>query len=204
MVNRAIYTGGTATMRSPVNWALLGLVIERPSYGYELAQRFDTAYGDVLNVSSASHIYTALNALQARSLIEQIPSVRALQPDAARQPKPHYRATELGVRSYRDRLVAQMREDRSRSQLLVRQLAALIREPEAALEVLDRYEQACLEEASRTPMYRSEESTDASASGLVSRLTSEEHRLAADARLAWVQYARREFAVLARDRGTRP
>jgi DNA-binding PadR family transcriptional regulator len=202
MVNKAHYAGGTVTMRSPVNWALLGLVIERPSYGYELAQRFDTAYGDVLNVSSASHIYTALNALQARSLIEQMPSVRALQPDAARQPKPHYRATELGVRSYRDRLVVQMREDRSRSQLLVRQLAALMREPEAALDVLDRYEQACLEEASRVPMYKAQDSADAS--GLVSRLTSEENRLAADARLAWVQYARREFAVLARDRGTRP
>jgi DNA-binding PadR family transcriptional regulator len=28
-------------MRSLVNWALLGLVIERPSYAYELARRFE-------------------------------------------------------------------------------------------------------------------------------------------------------------------
>ena len=32
----AAATSAAATMRSPVNWALLGLVIERPSYGYEL------------------------------------------------------------------------------------------------------------------------------------------------------------------------
>jgi hypothetical protein len=31
----------TATMRSPINWGLLGLLIQRPSYGYELVQRFE-------------------------------------------------------------------------------------------------------------------------------------------------------------------
>ena len=35
-------------MRSPVNWALLGLIIERPSYAYNLAQRFERRYGDTL------------------------------------------------------------------------------------------------------------------------------------------------------------
>ena len=35
-------------MQSPVNWALLGLVIERPSYAYELAKRFERTYGSVL------------------------------------------------------------------------------------------------------------------------------------------------------------
>ena len=34
----------TGSMQSPVNWALLGLVIERPSYAYELAQRFERTY----------------------------------------------------------------------------------------------------------------------------------------------------------------
>lgn len=35
-------------MRSPLNWALLGLVIQRPSYGYELVQRFERIYEDAL------------------------------------------------------------------------------------------------------------------------------------------------------------
>ncbi len=217
-LSRTTYAGA-ASMRSPVNWALLGLVIERPSYGYELAQRFESVYGDVLQVSSASHIYTALNALQSRAFIEELPGRRTLQ--GGRQPKPHYCATELGARCYRERLVAQMHEDRSRSQLFVRQLAVFIREPQTALEVLERYEQMCLEEASRTPLCPpgatadlgsaelDSAALDGSARGfaggpdLVSRLTAEENRLAADARLSWVEYARREFGALVRGRDAR-
>jgi DNA-binding PadR family transcriptional regulator len=38
-------------MQSPVNWALLGLVIERPSHAYELAHRFDRTYDGALSLS---------------------------------------------------------------------------------------------------------------------------------------------------------
>src|ERR1700731_3478506 len=57
-----------ASMQSHVNWALLGLVIERPSYAYELAQRFERTYDGSLALSSVSHVYTALRALQDRGL----------------------------------------------------------------------------------------------------------------------------------------
>ncbi len=60
-------------MHSAVNWALLGLVIERPSYAYELARRFERAYEGALSISSVSHVYTALAALRARSLVEESP-----------------------------------------------------------------------------------------------------------------------------------
>ena len=53
-------------MRSPINWALLGLVIQRPSYGYELVQRFERTYEDALELSSPSQVYTALDALSAQ------------------------------------------------------------------------------------------------------------------------------------------
>ncbi len=51
-------------MTSPVYWVLLGLVIERPSYGLEYYHRYQRVYGDVHPVRSESHIYTALNALR--------------------------------------------------------------------------------------------------------------------------------------------
>src|ERR1700731_241869 len=60
-----------APMQSLVNWALLGLVIERPSYAYELAQRFERTYEGVLSLSSISHVYTALGTLRDRSLVEE-------------------------------------------------------------------------------------------------------------------------------------
>ena len=46
-------------MHSPVNWALLGLIIERPSYAFELATRFKRNYEGAIAISSPSHIYTA-------------------------------------------------------------------------------------------------------------------------------------------------
>jgi DNA-binding PadR family transcriptional regulator len=186
---------GTNPMQSAVHWALLGLVIERPSYGYELAQRFEHAYAGMLQLSGVSYVYTALDTLQYRSMIEEIPGTRT-----GRQPKPRYRATSEGVRSYQERLIAQMHEDLRRSRLFARQLAAFAQEPEMALDVIERYGQACLEEAGETPVPAPAEGGASAASGLASRLVSEERRLALEARLPWIDYARREFKALATDR----
>jgi DNA-binding PadR family transcriptional regulator len=184
-------------MRSPVSWALLGLVIERPSYGYELVQRFERTYGDALELSSPSQIYTALDALARRSLIEELPANGAA-PDVLRQPKPHYRATVEGVRGYQDWLIAQVHEERRRSRLFARQLAVL--EPQAALTVIERYEQACLQEAKRTPIAPADDPFLDDTCGLAARLIGEEDRLAVGARLSWTEYARREFKALAAGR----
>jgi len=186
---------GASPMQSAVHWALLGLVIERPSYGYELAHRFEQAYAGMLQLSGVSYVYTALDTLQFREMIEEIPGTRT-----GRQPKPRYRATCEGVRSYQERLIAQMREDFRRSRLFARQLAALAREPEMALDVIERYGQACLVEASDTPVPAPGDSCADAVSGLASRLVSEERRLAMEARLPWIEYARREFKSLAAGR----
>ena len=72
-------------MRSPVNWAVLGLMIERPSYGYEILQRFERNYGELLRLSSPSQIYTALDSLADRGMIE---ATAETAPDvASRQPR---------------------------------------------------------------------------------------------------------------------
>jgi DNA-binding PadR family transcriptional regulator len=90
-------------MTSPVNWVIRGLVIERPSYGLELYNRYQRTYADVQPISEASHAYSALDALASRELVERAPGL-----GVGRQPKPHYRATQLGIRSYEDWLVAQI------------------------------------------------------------------------------------------------
>ncbi|HTA36332.1 MAG TPA: PadR family transcriptional regulator, partial [Solirubrobacteraceae bacterium] len=128
---RAGRASQAAPMQSPVNWALLGLVIERPSYAYELAQRFERTYGEVLALSSVSHVYTALSALKGRSLISEIPGTRT-----GAQPKPRYEATDEGMLLYGEWLVGQVGEDRRRQQLFVLQLARFSRDPRAALEIL--------------------------------------------------------------------
>ena len=183
-------------MQSPVHWALLGLVIERPSYGYELAHRFETAYAGMLHLSGISYVYTALDTLQRRHMIEEIPGTRA-----GRQPKPRYRATAEGVRSYQHRLTEQIQDDLRRSRLFARQLAVFAQEPEMALEIIERYGQTCLEEAGGTSVLAPTPEAEGDAgAGLASRLVSEESRLSMEGKLPWVEYARREFKALAASR----
>jgi DNA-binding PadR family transcriptional regulator len=178
-------------MQSPVNWALLGLIIERPSYAYELARRFERTYEGVLSLSSVSHVYTAIAALKERSLIEEVPGTRS-----GRQPKPHYRASEQGIADYREWLVDQVGEDRRRQRLFVVQLAALTRDPVAALDVVERYEQACLAEARNIPIPSTDSETAPAGAVLRARLVAEENRHAVGAKLAWAEYARRELKAL--------
>jgi DNA-binding PadR family transcriptional regulator len=177
---RAIATPHPASMKSPINWALLALVIERPSYAYELAQRFERTYQDVLSLSSTSHVYTALDALSTRSLVQEIPGTRE-----ARQPKPRYTATAEGLEQYEAWLIQQVHEERRRQRLLVLQLAALKRRPDAG-RILDRYEQAWRAQLSPD----SDSADDDADSDCLALLLSQESRLSTDAKLSWVRHAR--------------
>jgi DNA-binding PadR family transcriptional regulator len=181
-------------MRSPVNWALLGLVIQRPSYGYELIQRFERTFADSLELSSPSQIYTALDMLARRGLVEEI--LPASDRDVVRQPKPHYRATPSGVQGYTDWLFAQLDDERRRRRLLAQQLVLLT--PEQALAVIERCEHSCLKEASAVTGARGGPAAVEGAAGLAERLISEDDRLRVGARLAWIEYARRELKALER------
>jgi DNA-binding PadR family transcriptional regulator len=180
-----------APMQSSVNWALLGLVIERPSYGYDLAQRFERAYGGMLHLSGASYIYTGLKALERRSLVEGVSGK-----GGERQPKPRYEATPQGMRAYRERLISEVQEERRRLRLFARQLAVFAREPQVALEIIRSSRRALLEEAARAPLSSGNAPRDA-VSGLAKRLEGEASRLAMDTKLLWLDYASREFGALA-------
>jgi DNA-binding PadR family transcriptional regulator len=172
-------------MTSPVNWALLGLIIERESYAYELAQRFQSIYRNVISLSSTSHVYTALGVLQGRSLVEQVPSERA-----GRQPKPGYRATALGIQSYGDWLVGYVREDRRRQVMLVLGLSALAGSPKALLEILERYEQAWLEPGDTTELLAPDSAPAGPGGELIKRILTEANEPTAAAKRAWVRHAR--------------
>jgi len=178
-------------MHSPVNWALLGLIIERPSYAYDLAQRFERRYRDVLALSNVGHVYTAMGVLEGRKLIEEIAGTRE-----GRQPKPHYRATPDGVREYREWLIGQVGEDSRRRQLFVLALAAFAGEPRQLVEVVERCEQAWLAEGMNTSIAREPSAGLDNVKALFGRLIEEENRLSVGAKLAWVEYARQELKLL--------
>jgi DNA-binding PadR family transcriptional regulator len=176
-------------MHSPVNWALLGLVIERPSYAYELAHRFERTYEGALSLSSVSHVYTALATLRERELVEEVPGTQG-----ALRSRRRYQATTEGLLEHEQWLVGQVSEERRRQRLLVTQLGALARTPERAIDVLDAYERACLAELASAPA--AGEGTPGT-TGLVARLSAEETRLSVAAKIAWAQYARAQLRSLA-------
>jgi DNA-binding PadR family transcriptional regulator len=181
---------GTAAMRSPINWALLGLLIARASYGYELMQRFERTYGDTLELSSRSQIYTALDSLARRGLIERVRGARATDPE--RQPKPHYRASDAGIRAYERWLIEQVSDDERRSRLIAGHFAAL--PSEHALRVLESCAEVCLDAASRLSAEDSEHRSERP-QALAERLAGEEERLRAGAILTWIEYARSELCT---------
>jgi DNA-binding PadR family transcriptional regulator len=175
-------------MHSPVNWALLGLVIERPSYAYELAVRFERVYEGALSLSSVSHVYTALATLRERELIEEAPGASVTV-----RSKRRYQATELGLAEHAQWVVGQIAEERRRQRLVMAQIGALARSPQHAIDVLDAYEKACLAEAVGAPPAGGEAP---GTTGLVARLLGEETRLTIAARLRWAQYARAQLRAL--------
>jgi DNA-binding PadR family transcriptional regulator len=169
-------------LTSVVYWVLLGLVIKRPSYGLELYHRCQRMYGDVLPMSGESRVYGGLDSLEKRKLIERMPCR-----DVTRQPKPHYKATPLGVSSYEDWLVAQVGEEWRRQELWVRQLDIFADDPAAILALVGRFEKQHLKGVAETVGLPAAPSD--SRAELIEALVAERHRLASGGMLSWLHYA---------------
>jgi DNA-binding PadR family transcriptional regulator len=174
-------------MTSDVYWTLLGLIIERPSYGLELHNRHQRVYGDVLPISSGAHIYTGLNEMEKRGLIEIVPGV-----GGGRQPKPRYRATPLGVRSFEDWCVERIDALQRGYELWTRQLAIFAPDPAAAIEILRRFRGRYAEKAGQTGAERTG-SVKGSRDALIDCLVAEQQRIATGGMLSWLQFAIAKF-----------
>lgn len=78
-------------------YAVLGLVIERPGYGYQLAQRLEERFGS--SCFAPSGVYSALDQLSRDELVR---AAGELGPGPARRSAPRmiYEATERGVERF--------------------------------------------------------------------------------------------------------
>jgi DNA-binding PadR family transcriptional regulator len=167
-------------------YAVLGLLLEQPSYGYEVLVRFRRAFGVAQWGISPQGLYASLDRLERDGLIEPVDvSDRGAR---RRQPKTPYRVTPSGADELRRFLDTPMSADPSRAELLLRLQCVAAGDAGALLRLLDGHEQACLDELGQ--MSQRPQAADDS---LVGRLALEERRLAIQARLLWVDYARREL-----------
>jgi DNA-binding PadR family transcriptional regulator len=156
-------------------------------------QRFERTYGETIELSSRSQIYTALDSLVRRGLIEHAQGERV--DNGLRQPKPHYRASQVGICAYERWLIEQVCEDERRSRLIAQHFAAL--PGKHALRLLERCSEACLEAAGRLDRVDDDDPRPEGSGALAERLAGEEERLRVGATLSWIEYACSELRATA-------
>jgi DNA-binding PadR family transcriptional regulator len=187
---------GSAVLRSQVVCAVLGLVIEKPSHGYEIGQRFERRFGGFLSIGRSS-IYAALTSLMEAELIERMSGCSKTGVSRGAKAGAPYRATAYGARAYRAWLAERVRSDPQRVEMLGRMALAGVRSVDAALEFIARYEQECVREAQDLARPADGEAGGAGElSGVLARLLVEERRRMIDAQLAWITYARAELRAM--------
>jgi DNA-binding PadR family transcriptional regulator len=187
---------GGGALRSQVACAVLGLVIEKPSHGYEIGQRFERRFGGFLSVGRSS-IYAALGSLMEAQLIEKMAGRSTTGVSQGAKAGASYRATARGARAYRGWLAERVRNDPQRAEMLERMTLAGVHSVEAALDFIARYEQECVAEArDLTRPGESAASGRGQISELLERLLVEERRRMIDAQLAWITYARAELRAV--------
>jgi DNA-binding PadR family transcriptional regulator len=167
-------------------YAVLGLLLEQPSYGYEVLVRFRRAFDVAQWGISPQGLYASLDRLERDGLIEPVDV--SDRDTRRRQPRTPYRVTPSGADELRRFLDTPMSADPSRAELLVRLQCVAAQDADALLRMLDDHEQTCLDELGRMP-----ERPPAADDSLVERLALEERRLGIQARLLWVDYARHEL-----------
>lgn len=183
-------------LRSPIHWAVLGLIVEQPSHGYELASRFEQVFGAELRLSSPSYIYRTIEVLLERGLIEKIAGTAR-----GSQPRPQYRATSAGISGYQEQLISAATADPRRGRVLARELAVLARQPRIAIAVIEDARERCFKEAQRSQAPMPESDRDPAAR-LAARLSAEAARVQIEAQLAWLDFAAQEFGDLLGDSGS--
>jgi DNA-binding PadR family transcriptional regulator len=128
---------------SPLVGAVLSLVLERPGYGYELAQRLTERLGPVWRLDPKS-VYVVLNGLEDDGLVRR--ETRDLPGEARRQRRERvfYYPTEQAEEWRRTWLARPVRRESIRSELLAKMAVAQPEDAPLILAALDEYERDIL------------------------------------------------------------
>jgi DNA-binding PadR family transcriptional regulator len=182
-----------STLRSSVQAAVLGLLVERPGYGYQLAQRFEERVGSAWELT-ASQIYAALDRLETGGLIEPVPDEENAS-TTPRQRKVMYRPTEAAPAAFEAWLKGPVRCEPIRAELHVKIATAAPEHATLLLDVLDEHERACME---RIEEYRASEPPPRVWRAVTSHVVREATLAHLQADLDWMKRARMTIDELAR------
>ncbi|MGH2912546.1 MAG: PadR family transcriptional regulator [Solirubrobacteraceae bacterium] len=174
--------------------ALLGLLLERPAYPYQLADRLAQRLGPAWKVNSGQ-LYQTVKALEKDKLIERIPDVSADQSD-----RHVFKVTAEGVLEF-ERFFSQGPEAirLSRRPLLVKLTFAGQRHIEEATAKVDAYERECAQRLTEIARLREELSGDGPllrADQLLLRLNLSADVFQLEGELRWARHAREMLSWL--------
>jgi DNA-binding PadR family transcriptional regulator len=185
-----VRAGAVEDPRASGPWLVLALVIEQPSHGYEISQRYERRFGSFHSMS-VPRVYGALDRLRDTGMIEPI-TLKPVKP----APRQHlmrrsYQATDAGVQAYRRWVAEQMRDDPQRPALLARIASVGVLGIDAVLDVIDCYQRECMEEL-RALAIDSEplEGGGSSLEELTESLVIDQQRRELRARHDWAVHAR--------------
>jgi DNA-binding PadR family transcriptional regulator len=169
---------------SLIDYAVLSLLIERPSYGYELYERFERRFGEFLP-TSRSNLYDALKRLEREGCIE-----RASQGGSRGRPRINHRPTEEGLEASWSWLADCLQDDPRRLELFSRLASVGVRNMEDMQKVLDRFEEQSTREARQVELPNPDPASIDPLSDLLWEMLIEQRRRIVAAQLEWVPHAR--------------
>jgi DNA-binding PadR family transcriptional regulator len=187
----AVSAGNRDWMRgsSPLKGALLGLVLQRPGHGYDLANRLDRRLGPAWQIT-AKDLYRMLEQLERAGLV----SSRRVLSDGPTGNRRVYSPTLHAEPALTEWMTASTRMAPVRAEFQAKIAVARVQDAPRLLAALDAYERECFAlfnaSSQDAPLIRS-------FAGIAMHLSRASARLHLRAELEWIVLARRLISEVA-------
>jgi DNA-binding PadR family transcriptional regulator len=196
--------GGTAALASPTSWLVLGLLVERPGYRYEVGKRATDRLGPAWKFNQRG-IYIILDSLVRSGLAEA--EMRQTPRRAKQSSTKWYFATPDGRAALEGWLLTPLSSIRPwRPEIVAKLAVARPEDMPDIMKALDEYERDCfaLVSAVMTADTPAPLTSSGDAPGsLAPKLLNEHHEIHLEAELRWIAYARAVLSEFQDKRGAR-
>jgi DNA-binding PadR family transcriptional regulator len=182
-------------------YAVLGLVIERPGYGYQLAQRLEERFGS--SAFAPSGVYSALDQLSRDALIRSAGEMGA-GPTRRAAPRTIYEATEEGVDHFEVWMLEASPTPPLRDELHMKIALCRPRDLPRLIEMVEGQELGCMGRLRDLKQRAEDDPPDPQDWSSLMRTLSRDAEVAVwNARIEWLQTAR-ELLEQLREEPERP
>jgi DNA-binding PadR family transcriptional regulator len=182
--------------------AVLGLVIERPGYGYQLAQRLEERFGS--SAFAPSGVYSALDQLSRDDYVRSA-GEKGAGPARRAAPRTIYEATEEGVDHFEQWMLGPSPTPPLRDELHMKIALARPSNVPRLIEMVSGQELVCLGRLADLKRLAGEEREGSREWSKLMRMLAGEAEVAFwSARIEWLQSARELLEQLRDEQGRSP